>query len=56
MTDKPMTADEYEDRKRRLKADIDEARTALQQAQARFDDLCDQSRDLTLTWREQKED
>ena len=49
-----MTKDEYENRQRRLSADIEDARKALVLAQARFDDLCRDSRALRIEWQEQE--
>ncbi|MER6196055.1 hypothetical protein ABT234_01570 [Streptomyces sp. NPDC001586] len=49
-----MTRDEYEAQQQRLDTDIEDARQALSQAQKRFDDLCNNSRNLHLEWQEQQ--
>ncbi|GAA1065184.1 hypothetical protein [Streptomyces asiaticus] len=49
-----MTKEEYEERQRRLATDIEDARQALNRARARYDQLCEESRNLRIDWREQQ--
>lgn len=49
-----MTEEEYENRRRRLEADIADAKKAYNAARARFDDLCDELRNLRIDWQEQQ--
>ncbi|MFF9787217.1 hypothetical protein [Streptomyces nigrescens] len=49
-----MTDGEYEERKRRLEVDIEDARKAFVKARARYDQLCEDARELRYQWREQQ--
>ena len=49
-----MTREEYEERQQRLAADIDDARKTLQNAKSRFDQLCEEARNLREDWQEQQ--
>ncbi|MGW4222971.1 hypothetical protein ACWEG1_05890 [Streptomyces bauhiniae] len=49
-----MTKDEYEDQKRRLEANAEDARKAYIRAKALYDDICDNMRNLRLEWQEQQ--
>jgi hypothetical protein len=49
-----MTREEYEERARRLKTEIEDARKALMQTRGRYDRLCDEARDLRYAWRDQQ--
>ncbi|MET8694746.1 hypothetical protein ABZV65_19635 [Streptomyces bauhiniae] len=49
-----MTEEEYQDRKRRLEADIEDARKAFNKARSRYDQLCEDARELRYQWREQQ--
>lgn len=49
-----MTEEEYEERKRRLEEDIEEARRAFNKARSWYDQLCEDARELRYQWREQK--
>ncbi|MDX2794627.1 hypothetical protein [Streptomyces scabiei] len=50
-----MTRDEYEAKKRRLEADIEDARKAFVRARGLYDQLCDEARDLRWQWRQQQD-
>lgn len=50
-----MTRKKYEELQRRLAADIEDARKALNTARIRYDQLCEESRNLRLDWRDQQE-
>lgn len=54
MPDTPLTADEYETRMWRLKENAESARVALNNARAYYDGLCDEMRNLRITYREQQ--
>lgn len=49
-----MTPAEYEARMARLKADAEDARKALARAQAHYDSICDEMRNLRIAQREQQ--
>lgn len=49
-----MTEEEYEQRKRRLEQDIEDARKAFINARSRYDRLCEDARELRYQWREQQ--
>ncbi|WP_282204503.1 hypothetical protein [Kitasatospora fiedleri] len=48
MTDTQPTADELDERERRLRADFEDARTTLNRARANFDRIADELRDIRL--------
>ncbi|HEX5565413.1 MAG TPA: hypothetical protein VFY14_00460 [Streptomyces sp.] len=48
-----MTEEEYEERRRRLSEDIEDARQTLNRARSRYDQLCDELRNLRQDWKEQ---
>ena len=50
-----LTPDEYEARKRRLEADAEDAKKALQNAKARYDAICEELRNLRIDYREQQQ-
>ncbi|GAA2629453.1 hypothetical protein [Streptomyces axinellae] len=47
-----MTREEYEDRRRRLSSDMEDARQTLNRARARYDKLADEMRTLRIEWQE----
>lgn len=49
-----MTREEYEEQQRRLEADIEDARKAFVNARSRYDQLCEDARELRYQWREQQ--
>lgn len=49
-----MTEEEYEERKRRLGENIEDARKALNKARSRYDQLCEDARELRYQWRQQQ--
>lgn len=49
-----MTREEYEERDRRLAADIDAAYEAFNKARDYWDGLCRERRDLHHQWRQQR--
>jgi hypothetical protein len=49
-----MTREEYEEQQRRLDAEIEDARKAFNAARSRWDQLCEDARDLRYQWREQQ--
>ncbi|WP_369212716.1 hypothetical protein [Streptomyces flavofungini] len=49
-----MTRDEYEEKRRRLEADADNAKKALTRARAMYDGICDELRNLRIDWNEQQ--
>ncbi len=49
-----MTQEEYEEKQRRLEADIEDARKAFVNARSRYDQLCEDARELRYQWREQQ--
>ena len=50
----PLTEEEYEERQRRLEEDIEDARKAFNAARSRWDQLCEEARELRYQWRQQK--
>lgn len=48
-----MTREEYEERQRRLGKDIEEARKTFVNARSRYDQLCEDARELRYQWRQQ---
>ena len=48
-----MTRDEYEQQQQRLEADIEDARKAFVTARARYDQLCEDARELRWRWQQQ---
>lgn len=49
-----MTREEYEERKQRIEADAEDARKAFVRARARYDQLCEDARELRWQWQEQQ--
>ena len=49
-----MTEEEYNAQRRRLEADISDAKKAYNAALARYDGLCDDLRNLRIDWQEQQ--
>jgi hypothetical protein len=49
-----MTEKEYENQKRRLEADAEDARKTLVRAKGVYDGICNDLRELRLEWREQQ--
>ncbi|MFE9286700.1 hypothetical protein [Streptomyces olivaceus] len=49
-----MTEDEYEERKRRLEEDIEDARKAFVNARSRYDQLWEDAQELRYQWRQQQ--
>ncbi|MET9222383.1 hypothetical protein ABZX65_26965 [Streptomyces sp. NPDC003300] len=49
-----MTEEEYEALRRRLEADIADAKKAYIRAHSYYDGLCDELRNLRITWQDQK--
>lgn len=54
MRGEAVTAEEYEDRRRRLADETEAARVALNTVRVRYDQLCAEARTLRLEWREQQ--
>ncbi|WP_282203943.1 hypothetical protein [Kitasatospora fiedleri] len=52
MSDTQLTADELDERERRLRADFEDAKAAYQRAGANFDRIADELRDIRLLRRE----
>jgi F0F1-type ATP synthase membrane subunit b/b' len=48
-----LTAEQWDERERRLDADIADARKALQNAQGHFDRLCEERREMRYQRRQQ---
>lgn len=51
-----MTREEYEEQMRRLEANAEDARKALQRAQANFDSICEEMAGLRYQWRQQEKE
>lgn len=49
-----MTREEYEEKRRRLEADAADARKAYIRAKSVYDGICDELRNLRVTWNEQE--
>lgn len=49
-----MTREEYEEKRRRLMADAEDARKALNRARAVYDRICDELHGLRVDWNEQQ--
>lgn len=49
-----MTPEEYEDRRRRLEADAEDAKKALWNARAHYEQICEELRNLRIDYREQQ--
>ncbi|MFD7995537.1 hypothetical protein [Streptomyces mexicanus] len=49
-----MTREEYEEKRRRLSEDAEDARKALNRARARYEQITDELRDLRIEWQEQQ--
>jgi hypothetical protein len=49
-----LTSDEYEARRRRLEADAADAKKTLQNARARYEQICEELRNLRIDWQEQQ--
>lgn len=50
-----MTREEYEEKRRRLEADAEDAKKTYIRAKAVYDTICEDLRDLHLDWQEQQE-
>jgi hypothetical protein len=50
-----MTRDEYEEKRRRLEADAEDAKKAYNRARAVYDGICDELRNLRVDWNEQEQ-
>lgn len=50
-----MTRQEYEERRRRLEADAEDARKAYIRARSVYNGICEELRSLRLDWREQQQ-
>ncbi|NED31088.1 hypothetical protein [Streptomyces sp. SID8499] len=51
---KPLTQEEYEEKRRRLEADAESARKALNRARAVYDRVCTDLTNLRYEWQEQQ--
>ncbi|MFI6653280.1 hypothetical protein ACIBI8_37530 [Streptomyces sp. NPDC050529] len=49
-----MTREEYEEKRRKLSADAEEARESLNRARAAYEGVTDQLRELRIEWQEQQ--
>ncbi|MFJ8657429.1 hypothetical protein ACIRNU_34465 [Streptomyces rochei] len=49
-----MTEEEYEERKRRLSEDAEDARKVLNRARARYEQITDELQNLRVEWQEQQ--
>jgi hypothetical protein len=49
-----MTKGEYEERMRRLKDNAEDARKAYVRAKSHYDGICEEMRNLRITYREQQ--
>lgn len=49
-----MTEEEYEEKRRRLSADAEDARRALNRARSLYDGITDELRNLRIEWQEQQ--
>ncbi|MFD9868534.1 hypothetical protein ACFXI8_27195 [Streptomyces niveus] len=49
-----MTREEYEEKRRRLEADADEAKKTYVRAKSVYDSICDELRNLRVDWQEQQ--
>lgn len=49
-----MTREEYDEKCRRLEADAEDARKALNRARTVYGKACDELRDLRVEWNEQQ--
>ncbi|MFJ6566665.1 hypothetical protein ACIQNU_04545 [Streptomyces sp. NPDC091292] len=49
-----MTREEYEEKRRRLEADAEDAKKAYNRARAVYDGICDELRNLRIDWQEQE--
>ena len=50
-----MTREEYEEQRRRIEADIADAKKAYIAARSRYDGLCEDLRNLRIDWQEQQQ-
>lgn len=50
-----MTEEEYEEKRRRLSADAEDARKALNRARSTYDRITEEIRDLRIEWQEQQQ-
>lgn len=51
-----MTREEYEDQRRRLEADAEDARKTVVNARANYERICDELNELRCAWRDQQRD
>ncbi|MGQ4393823.1 hypothetical protein ACN6K5_003609 [Streptomyces violaceoruber] len=49
-----MTAEEYEEKRRRLSEDAEDARKVLNRARARYEQITSELQDLRIEWRDQQ--
>lgn len=49
-----MTRDEYEEQRRRLEADAEDAKKTYVRAKSVYDGICDDLRNLRVDWNEQQ--
>lgn len=50
----PMTREEYEEQRRRLEADAEDAKKVYVRAKSVYDGICEQLRNLRVDWNEQQ--
>ncbi|MFF7335470.1 hypothetical protein [Streptomyces sp. NPDC008150] len=53
-TPRALTQERYEEQRRRLEADAEDARKAYNKAKARYDGVCEEMRELRIEWRKQQ--
>ncbi|NUP15406.1 MAG: hypothetical protein HOZ81_04745 [Streptomyces sp.] len=51
-----MTREEYEEKRRRLEADAEDARKTYIRAKSVYDGICDELRNLRIDWNEQQKE
>lgn len=49
-----MTREEYEEKRRRLEVDAEDAKKAYIRAKSVYDGICDELRNLRVDWQEQE--
>ncbi|RPK56268.1 hypothetical protein EES43_24810 [Streptomyces sp. ADI96-02] len=49
-----MTPEEHEEKRRRLEADVADAKKTLNRARSVYDGICEELRNLRIDWNEQR--